>query len=79
MKSVRGKVISKLTRTIRIDDEFEKLLVRRASEMNMNVSEYVRHAVLFESLFDGDVESMAVIGKRIKKMLMDAVGGLVSA
>jgi hypothetical protein len=61
---------------LRLDEQSMKLVKRRAEESNMNLSEYIRHCVLLESMIDGDVESFKLIAEKMKEKLRVAVGKL---
>jgi hypothetical protein len=61
---------------LRLDGQSMKLVKRRAEESGMNISEYIRHCVLLESMIDGDVESFKLIAERMKEKLRVVVGKL---
>jgi len=51
---------------VRVNERMKSLIERRAKELKMNLSEYVKHAVLVDSMIDGDIESMQIIAGNMK-------------
>lgn len=59
---------------VRVDEKTKVLFERRAKESGMNMSDYIRHCVLLESMIEGDIESFKAIAERMKEKVRIAVG-----
>lgn len=57
---------------VRLEDVIKQLIVRRAKESDMSISDYVRHCVLFDSVADGDMEAVKVLSFALKSKISDA-------
>lgn len=60
--------------------ELRDLIEQRAAQEGINVSEYIREAIILELWFSGDLEAMKFVasrvGKRVKDALLDKVAGV---
>lgn len=57
---------------VRVNERMKGLVERRAKGSGMNVSEYIKHAVLLDSMICGDIESMKIIAGNLKEKLRES-------
>ena len=57
--------------SVRVNERMKCLIDRRAKESKMSLSEYIKHAVLVDSMIDGDIEAMQIIAGNMKHKLQE--------
>lgn len=63
--------------SFKCDESFRKLLDRRAERHSVNASEYVRIAVVFESVTAGDVVAFKMLSEDVRAKVRDMMLKLV--
>ena len=65
--------------SFKCDESLKKLLDRRAAKHSFTVSEYIRIAVVFESMTAGDMVAFKMLGEDIKVKVREMMLKFVEA
>ena len=58
--------------SVRVNERMKSLIEKRSSDMKMTISEYVIHAVLVDSMIDGNIESVKIVAGNLKHKLRES-------